>query len=217
MSGFQSSQSKAQTESTVNKLLANFLPGSASVITTTSTSAFDLSGQLSSGAAKISQMSKNLKSLRENKHNIAKMKVKEKKLKNSHIRKNIALQSKITKLSKLQTGSKEATQQLVDQNLKSLKSWENGNQTDLKQLQSKVLRMKNSETGKRRKVRASKVKKMEFNARLKKGHISVPGLTPGLAPVGASDDESASESDLDVDSDEDDNIPILKDDYDDYN
>ncbi|OWB83289.1 hypothetical protein B5S33_g1918 [[Candida] boidinii] len=212
-----SERMKSKTQATVNNLLSRYLPGNDLI---------DQGNKKSksiSGALKISNIKEqNLKQEANQIQSLKQLK-REKRKKNKKISDSYNQNGEIKKLAALnqsindfKTGNKKVIniedkqiKEIVSQNVKSVKSWELSNKSEIKKLQNQILSLKNKEITKRRKVKAKKIKQQEFNEKVKKNLISVPGLTPGLAPVGASDDEDSSDED-----DDNNDFATLHDDYD---
>lgn len=79
---------------------------------------------------------------------------------------------------------------LVRRNVGSVTLWDAGNKDELAALQAQVLAEKSTKHLSAKK-RAQAERQRQFASRVKRGVLATPGLTPGLAPVGA---ESESES-----------------------
>ncbi|OWB78071.1 hypothetical protein B5S32_g2256 [[Candida] boidinii] len=212
-----SERMKSKTQVTVNNLLSKYLPGNDLV------GKGDKKNKSKSGALEISNIKEQNLNHETNQIQSLKQSRKEKKNKNKKISDSYNQNGEIQKLAVLnqsindfKTGNKKLTnikdeqlKEIISKNVKSVKSWELSNKSEIKKLQNQILSLKNKEIAKRREVKAKKIKQQEFNEKVKKNLISVPGLTPGLAPVGASDDEDSSDEE-----DDNNDFATLHDDYD---
>ncbi|KAH3668017.1 hypothetical protein OGAPHI_001771 [Ogataea philodendri] len=194
---FVSDKTRARAKQGLDALLSKHLPGSESG---------DVKKE---GAAAIAHAKREMNVLGAHRQAVGRERAKVGKRNNKAIRKSKALEDRVNKVARLQAGDSKEVEAAVAENVRRIKSWENTNSKEISELESKIMRMRNTEAARRKKVRLSKVKKDQFQKKIKKGLISVPGLTPGLAPVGESD--SSDEEDVDLDQ--------LRemDDYDEYN
>ncbi|KAG7697953.1 hypothetical protein KL930_001615 [Ogataea haglerorum] len=195
---FVSDKTRGRAEQGLNAVLARHLPGA------------DTREKKRGGAAAIAQVRKNMDHWDANRHVAARERLKTDKKRNAAIRKAKETERRVEKLAKLQAGDIEEVENAIAENVRKVKSWEPSNAKELRQLELKIIRLRNKEISRRKKVRQSKLKKDQFQAKVKKGLISVPGLTPGLAPVG---ETGSSDDEVELDGDD----VQLKDDYDEYN
>ncbi|GMG19359.1 unnamed protein product [Ambrosiozyma monospora] len=216
MSSFKSSETKRHTENAVNKLLTTYLnTSSPDLVSKSSSSAVGFQqNRLRSGAAQINKLSNDFKKLRQNKSSILKEKTRQKKARAKEIKKQQKIKEKLNTLVSLNSSdpTSKAKINVIESNVKNLKSWKlDDDQTEeFLELQQQVIDLKYGNSKKKAR-KAHQIKKQQFQEKIKKGYVSVPGLTPGLAPVGESDDDDDSEDEEGL------QLAGFKDDFDDYN
>jgi len=217
MSAFKSNRSKKSTMATVNKLIDSYLPSASTIQNCTDDNeevymkviADDFSGP---GASKLVKIKKQAKRIRKQKMLRQKMKTIKKKQKRAVIRKHLETRKEVELLGKLANGDKLTVDSIVNESISRLKSLKPSNQDEIAALEEDILdasRMRKDMRGANGKSR----KQIQFDKKVSKGLVSVPGLTPGLAPVDSFDsfDDSPDESDGEA------QLPKgFKDDYDDY-
>lgn len=186
---FNSSTSRSHAKSTVNKLLANFLPGSVVI------------EQPSKKVSSAETVSKEI-SKKANPDEIRRIALKQKKIQKKKILKSTQESKKFQKLAKYklikahkEDGSitpeeSKYLNKLVKKNISAINSLSEIDDDDLKQELAQVKRDILETTAPKKKSKKSLSKQKEFNAKIKKGFISYPGLTPGLAPVDHNDSDS---------------------------
>lgn len=207
-----SKSSEWQVTNAVNGLLSSILPGATKI---TSNNKNRNSNAKSSNGSKAQLIDQNLKKNIELKEkNTYRIKKKSKELKKRKIKANKVSNEKLEQVAKLQILQKHKEEgtltnkekkyfnNLISRNVQKAKSWEfeEDEQDELDEIQQYILgNMDNSKDLKRTKRRRTKKKefKEEANASDKQSNPDqrYPGLTPGLAPVGLSDEEDSSDED----------------------
>ena len=207
-----SKSSEWQVTNAVNGLLSSILPGATKI---TSNNMNRNSNAKSSKGSKAQLIDQNLKKNIELKEkNTYRIKNKSKELKKRKIKANKLSNEKLEQVAKLQILQKHKEEgtltnkekkyfnNLISRNVQKAKSWEfeEDEQDELDEIQQYILgNMDNSKDLKRTKRRRAKKKafKEEANASGKQSNPDqrYPGLTPGLAPVGLSDEEDSSDED----------------------
>ncbi|ODV97399.1 hypothetical protein PACTADRAFT_32866 [Pachysolen tannophilus NRRL Y-2460] len=198
---FRSESSKLQSQNAINKLISNYLPGSEQIASSNSSKKLNKIKLIKSGAQAINNNAVNHKFNEKNEAFRRKSQKKEKLVKRKKV-KSISEETlklnRVAKINKLKSEKNYKDKELVevlDKKVEILKSWELSNENELKALEAEILSIKQKEQNKRKKTRARRQEKSEFNEKVKKGIISYPGLTPGLAPVGLADEDEDEESD----------------------
>ncbi|KAF6006249.1 hypothetical protein HII13_005372 [Brettanomyces bruxellensis] len=129
------------------------------------------------------------------------------------IRKHLETRKEVELLGKLASGDKQTVGNLVNENISRLNLLKPNNQHEIIALEEEILYSSHLKRNVQ-KVGEKSLKQVQFEGKVSNGLVSVPGLTPGLAPVDSfdafddSDDESGEEA-----------RPLpsgFKDDYDDY-
>lgn len=197
-----SSLTNLHATTAVNSLLRNMLPGSSLVNTDKKRSKRDKGSK----AQMIDHNLKKRTAIQE--RNVQKIKRKEKKVLRKKIAGKKEDQEKIEQKVKLailrkhqESGNltdneKRYLDKLMKRNIKNLKTWDLEEEDELLDLQSKILT--NTDTSsKARKTKSRKQKKKDFKEKLSTTTVDhrYQSLTPGLAPVGASDEEDSEEED----------------------
>lgn len=188
---FQSQTSKQQSESTVNKLLSNILPGSTVNVTSNPSGKQLAAAQLAHKEIRKAKLSS---------HEIKKINQINKAKQNKNINSKMEKEKKFMKLmkynlikkhkeeKKLSIEESKYLKKLVKKNANMVKRVSEISDyeinSDLNAIRNEILLLTNPSSSKRKLDK----KKNDFNAKIKKGAISYPGLTPGLAPVGLEDD-----------------------------
>lgn len=187
----------SKSQKTVNKLLAKVLPGytttsSSNSKSTRSSSPSSTSQQLTSShnsttSHKILKQQKksNKKAIKISQEQRAKLVAEARqRILEDHLK-----QGKLTKEESLELKKN------IKKNVVDVQSWQVEDEREVKDVQREILELK--EQGKKPKGRgvgkkngANSGKKLDV---YKKEMIRYPGLTPGLAPVGATDDEESDE------------------------
>lgn len=187
---FKSKSSQAQAHSTLNKLLAHTLPGSA--VNESS------SAKLTSTQIINSHLTK--RKLRADE--VRKINKLNKQKQNRHIKKSVEDQKKFNKLIKyniikkhkandaLTPEEEKYLQKLVKKNSNAVRMLSEIDdeivKDELDQVKAEILDMALGKSKKNQKTRTER----DFDDEIKQGLVLYPGLTPGLAPVGFdSDDE----------------------------
>lgn len=175
---FQSETSKLQSQATVNGLLSQFL-GSENKKASRSISA----------TQKISSISCNVdtKSIKKQKQQRRK-EIRQK----SKQREEKARKAMIQMLRSEKRYSDEQLTKILERNVSAAEVHDT---EDLQELKLNILKQRNLKQAAKKRVSNKAAKKQDFNTKIAKGQISYPGLTPGLAPVGESDDEPSSSDD----------------------
>lgn len=189
---FNSATSHSQAKSTVNKLLANFLPGSQTPATTKSK-------KLSSAEKASNEISK-----KSNTEDIKRIASKTKKIQKKKILKASETSKKFQKLAKYssikahkESGTLTPEEQkylnkLVKKNVSAINSLteidDDELKDELKQVKRDILAVTTPK--KIKKLSKKNSKQSDFDSKVKKGFISYPGLTPGLAPVDYNESDS---------------------------
>ncbi|ODQ78993.1 hypothetical protein BABINDRAFT_162072 [Babjeviella inositovora NRRL Y-12698] len=197
MSSFKSDTSKLQAQSTVNKLLSTFVPGAERISTDQS--------QLSLAKKRLSSaqlVHNNATHKRMTEEEFRKQLKKQKVMKRKQLKVSKETSAKVNKMARYQIIKKhyddnvtdeaetKYMEKLIRRNVNSVKSWDNERDSEIMDLQNDLLKDKFvAKAGKKKRTKASK--KNDFTTKVKKGVLAYPGLTPGLAPVGLSDDEDS--------------------------
>lgn len=213
---FKSKASKQQAQSTVNRLFANVLPGSTIVdqaqskITKTSNSNSNKNQNQNQKKNKLSS-TELLNNHLSNKHKLTPEEIRKLNKQNKHkqnklINKKLEETKKFNKLIKYNIiKNHKSENQLTVEESKYLKKLikKNSNSInrlseiddpeineELDQIKQEILQISNDKYNKAKRYKENKIsqKQIDFNEKVKSGDISVPGLTPGLAPVGYDDD-----------------------------
>ncbi|KAK7684776.1 hypothetical protein QCA50_012018 [Cerrena zonata] len=120
--------------------------------------------------------------------------------KNKAINKKVKANKKFNKITsliipnELPEEERKYLQKLVKKNSSTLRRLTDIDDPDVKdeidQLKAEILELTNEKYNKAKASKNNKLdkKSQDFNEKVKKGLISTPGLTPGLAPVGLDDD-----------------------------
>lgn len=196
---FKSKSSQTQARSTVNKLFANILPGS----TVTDSPAVDsrlssteiINNQMNSKHKLSTEEIKKINKANKIKKNKAiNKKVEANKKFNKLVKYNIIKNHKLDNPNELPEEERKYLQKLVKKNSSTLRRLTDIDDPDVKdeidQLKAEILELTNEKYNKAKASKNNKLdkKSQDFNEKVKKGLISTPGLTPGLAPVGLDDD-----------------------------
>ncbi|QPG73184.1 hypothetical protein FOA43_000490 [Brettanomyces nanus] len=238
MDSFKSKNSREATINSVNKSLITYLPSVSTVLGSSedirsgkeyaSLLASSSGSSYKSGASEIARISKQANNIKKSRSQRMKMKNKLKKQRHQVMQKNREFQSRVEKLGRLAIGDTKEMEELVDQNLERLKKLEPENEEQIKMLEKEVLDLKyGSESrsggaGRRRRKTAEtnlegeSKQQIEFKSKVEKGLISVPGLTPGLAPVGESDEDDSESDEDEQTAGTDDILSGFKDDFNEY-
>ncbi|CAK7893869.1 regulator of rDNA transcription protein 14 [[Candida] anglica] len=189
---FDSATSQSQAKSTVNKLLANFLPGAAIASTTVVPT---------KPTAKAQTVAKEL-SKKSNPEELKRIAKKQKLAQRKKILKNSETTKKFNKLAKYNSikAHKESgnitpqeekyLSKLVRKNISAVNSLSEIDDPELKQELSEVKKDILSIYAPVKKSKKQSSKQKDFNTKIQKGYISYPGLTPGLAPVDYNESDS---------------------------
>ncbi|AMD19687.1 HCL464Wp [Eremothecium sinecaudum] len=193
------SSSKAQATSAVNNLLESIFPGVGKVTNKKNNRKLKSNTQL---------IDRNLRRRVEiEERDTDRIKKKAKKQSKDKLRKvkrateELVQKAKLANLKKhqqegdLSAKEKKYLNSLIKRNISRLKGWQDEEAAeDLSELQAQVLEMM---TGDEKNRRAKMRNQKKFKLKEKKAQANVdhryPGLTPGLAPVGLSDEESSEE------------------------
>lgn len=220
MCAFKSNRSKKSTVATVNKLIESYIPSASTIQNNTSDDekkyvkvvADDFSGH-GPGASKIAKIRMQTKRMRGQRKLQRKMKSIEKRQRKAVIRKHLETRKEVELLGKLASGDKQTVGSLVNENISRLNLLKPNNQHEIMALEEEILYSSHLKRNVQ-KVGEKSLKQVQFEGKVSNGLVSVPGLTPGLAPVDSfdsfddSDDESGEEAQP---------LPSgFKDDYDDY-
>ncbi|ANZ75870.1 BA75_03203T0 [Komagataella pastoris] len=203
MNKFSSDSSRTTAQSTINKLLVNLVPGSqfndakvAKKAKKTS-SAKIISDQIGFRREFKMNEEKRRKFLKQNNLKKRKMKRKSKDLEAQLDR--IARLSNIKELQQMSEACNDPLlDQVIDKKITALLSWTTDNSelgAEIEKLKRDILNTDNEEIRRRKSYRDEEREEAEFRSEVEKGSIAYPGLTPGLAPVGLSDDEDEDEED----------------------
>ncbi|CCC71182.1 hypothetical protein NCAS_0G02950 [Naumovozyma castellii] len=210
MSSF-SKTSQLQATSAVNSLLSNILPGSSKIKVRNEDQLTSRKKQKKSKAQLIDQNLKKRVELQE--RDVFKIKKKEKKQQKNKIKSRKVEHQQLDQLAKLEVLKKhkkegtltpreqEYLNKVIKLNTASAKSWEldDEEKEELKEIQKFILdKTTSSRDLKRKSKRRNKVKQFKEDIKQSTNNVSdhrYPGLTPGLAPVGLSDEEESSEED----------------------
>ncbi|QEU58992.1 Rrt14 [Kluyveromyces lactis] len=199
-----SSLTAAHATNAVNALLQSVLPGSASVNAERKKTSRDK-------GSKAQLIDRNLKKRVEvQEKDVYRIKKREKKMLRKKISGRKEVQEDIEQKAKLQVlrkhqldnsltdHEKSYLDKVVKKNVRNLKSWDYDDKEELLDLQKQILA--NSEDSKKvRKVKSRRQKKKQFKENLPQSiqDHRYKALTPGLAPVGASDEEESEDEDED--------------------
>lgn len=214
---FKSKKSKTQSLDTVDKLLSTYLQTSDKKILK-SKNKINKKHQ----ASTILEMNSKLGNFKKNRIDLKKSKQKERKIRNKEMKKHELINEKIIRQSKLNNKDEEIINEIINKKLKDLKRLDFVNKNeDLIDLQNDILNLTKTESTKKKlndlkdkRLLAAKRKNAKldaFNEKIEKGHISITGLTPGLAQPGDDDDSDESE-----DEEIDNGLHGFKDDFDNY-
>lgn len=193
---FSSAASKSQTESTVNKLLATYLPGTT--VDETRSQAWN-----NSRASSTQQIQHETKRSKLAPHEVKKINKLNKARLNKLVLKNQAESKRVAKLAKYDLIKNRHREDLTVEEQKYLKKLIKRNvnsvnrvseildlevKEELDAVKSGILDKLNTRNNRKSKASSKEKRNEQFQEKIKKGFISYPGLTPGLAPVGLNDD-----------------------------
>ncbi|CDO95545.1 unnamed protein product [Kluyveromyces dobzhanskii CBS 2104] len=195
-----SSLTTAHATNAVNALLQSVLPGSASI-------KVDRKRFSRDKGSKAQLIDRNLKKRAEvQERDVYRIKKKEKKALRKKISGRKQAQEDVEQKAKLQVLRKHQENntltdhernyldKVIKRNVRNLKSWDYDDKEEIQDLQKQIL-ANSSDARKVRKVKSRRQKKKQFKEALSqsvKDH-RYQALTPGLAPVGASDEEDSEE------------------------
>lgn len=194
MSSFASSRSKKQTNDTVNRMLGDLLPGSA--MGSDSPAKSRPAAQALSREIEHDKLSKEQILQRQRLRKLQKKKELQKTRRAAEENRKLEKQAKYELIKKhkeqgtLREEEEKYLNKLVKKNIRNIQK---ASEVDDEEIDSEIKRLRKEILGwekereDRRKV--DKRKKKAFNEKIKKGVISYPGLTPGLAPVGLEDSD----------------------------
>ncbi|SCU86411.1 LAME_0D06018g1_1 [Lachancea meyersii CBS 8951] len=192
--------SRNQATAVVNNVLSQILPGCAKIDGNTSRPSRSKRASKGSKAQLISQNLKNAARVREqDAHGIKKKELKKRK---KQIKAKLAHEDKMDQNAKLQILQKHQEQgtltqkerkflnKVIGRNVRDLKSWDMEGEETLSELQESILDSRSKQGS----ARSKKGRKDFREAQSSKAQTSdhrYAGLTPGLAPVGLSDEEES--------------------------
>ncbi|CDK26223.1 unnamed protein product [Kuraishia capsulata CBS 1993] len=187
---FKSSSSKLEAQDTVNKLLSSFLPGS---------SRSEPSAEARKNRSRASTINDQIiraQKLHALQEQGRKLKRKEKVAKRARVKRSKEEHLKATRIGQLKFSNdnpktSKLIKQVIDSGVQSLQSWEEGNASEEEELQARIIRLRSKASGPSNKRKEKREKALDFQTKIKRGVLSYPGLTPGLAPVGATDSEDS--------------------------
>lgn len=194
MSSFASSRSKKQTNDTVNKMLGDLLPGTA--MGSDGLAKSRPAAQALSREIEHDKLSKEQILQRHRLRKLQKKKELQKTRRAAEENRKLEKQAKYELIKKhkeqgtLREEEEKYLNKLVKRNIRNIQK---ASEVDDEEIDSEIKRLRKEILGwekereDRRKV--DKRKKKAFNEKIKKGVISYPGLTPGLAPVGLEDSD----------------------------
>lgn len=221
----KSKSSQLQANNAINGILANLLPGTPKI-----SSINRKSKSKNNKVSKTQLIDSNLKKRIElQERDVLKIKRKEKKIKDQKKRENKLSKNRIQQQVKkellnkhkkngnLTNSEKKQLNEIVRKNESSLRSWEMDDEDDkdkFDELQKFVLdnvtNHKSSNRSKKRRSKKKAFKEEAGNKDVEDIDYRYRGLTPGLAPVGLSDEEDSSEEE---NEDDDDGMDGFYDDY----
>lgn len=192
--------SKIQATNAVNSLLSKVLPGSTKIDA-------NKSRQKRTGGSKAQLINNNLKKrvliqakdthrIKKKRRQLQKQQVKSQQQKNEELQQMAKLEvlKKHRADDTLTTKERKFLDKVIKKNVRSLKSWEVEDEEELLELQANILKQTGA-TASYNKTKTRKKKNKEFKEQTKQHNVDhrYSGLTPGLAPVGLSDEEESSE------------------------
>lgn len=180
----------SKSQKTVNKLLARVLPGHNNISDGGNKKSSSSSQQLTSSHNTINNSHKVLKQVKKSNKKAIKISQSQRAKLVSEARQRVLedhlKQGKLTKEESLELKKN------VKKNIVDLQSWQIEDEREVRDVQREILELK--QQGQKPKGRG--IGKQNGGAKndvYKKEIIKYPGLTPGLAPVGATDDEESDE------------------------
>lgn len=204
-----SKHAELQANIAVNSLLSTLLPGAKKISS-------GIDGRRSKSSTKVrgskaQLIDRNLKKIVElQERDVESLKKRQRKMKKRAVRANKVENDKIQQLAKLsvlerhkKVGTLTVKEQkylnkLVNRNVRTARSLdlEEEDKEALRELQQKIISQNSGvESAKRSKKRRKTVKKFKEDIHPTVRDRRYPGLTPGLAPVGLSDEEDSSDED----------------------
>lgn len=211
MGNFKTERTKESSMSTISSMLNNYLaPGSRLSVR------FNKSHG-GSDAPKIESIRRHTERIMKGKkyqHSVKKI---SKRSRRKFIKRNVEERKKIERLGKLAIGDEDTVNEVVDTNITNIQNWRGSNTTEIKMLEEEVLKARQRPSYKQLKKKKKNHHtpdyiEEKFDERVEKGIISTPGITPGLAPIGMSDDESEDSENNKSQI----NLEDFKDDYEEY-
>lgn len=206
---FTTKHSELQANNAVNSLLSSILPGARRLPSSSegrrSTNPRNVKG------SKAQLIDRNLKMTVEmQERNVDSLKKRQSKVKKRAVKAKKTEKDKLQQLAKLSVlerhklaGTLTVKEQkylnkLVSQNVKTARSWdlEEEDKDELRELQQMIISQTGGASGaKRSQKRRQRVKNFKEDVKAAANDRRYPGLTPGLAPVGLSDEEDSSDED----------------------
>ncbi|QLQ78943.1 hypothetical protein HG537_0B02900 [Torulaspora globosa] len=202
-----SANGQLQATVAVNELLGALLPGAKKIVVSDAGESQVRGNHKGSKAKMIDRNLKRMVELRE--RDEVSLKKRQKRLKIRAIKANRASREKTEQAAKLKVleehrkcGNLSAKERkylnkLAERNAKKVGAWEleEEDREELRELQQRIISQISIDRSKRGQTRRKKIK--AFREEIKPGAADrrYPGLTPGLAPVGLSDEEESSDED----------------------
>ncbi|KAG7194313.1 Regulator of rDNA transcription protein 14 [Scheffersomyces spartinae] len=202
---FSSTSSKTQTESTINRLLATYLPGTTVDETKSQLWNNNSNNKNSKISSSTQQIHQQIKRSKLSKHEIKKINKLNKAKLNKLVLKNQAESKRVAKLAKydliknrhrddLTIEEEKYLNKLIKRNVNSIKRVSEILDLEVKEeldfVKKDILEKLNTKKSKSKSTSKDR-QKQQFQDKINKGFISYPGLTPGLAPVGVDDDDES--------------------------
>lgn len=203
-----SKNAELQATDAVNKLLGSLLPGAKKLVTGDAVRVTSRNGHKGSKAKLIDRNLKRMVELQE--RDELSLRKRQKKQKIRAIKSNRADRESIEQAAKLKVlqehrkngnlsvKERKYLNKLAERNARSANKWEleDEDKEELRELQERIIsQTSSSDVSKRSQARRKRVKKFKEEIKPVAADRRYPGLTPGLAPVGLSDEEESSDED----------------------